>query len=381
MISSRGLLALLALTSGCYFYYPKNVPKLNGALMVEGEQITFSTRESKDWTHCSNKERDAGKCEYVGTTWRRYYPVYFLSASYAGRTLTKGEFYELTMPEFPAMVRKVGAQKGTCNLSLIPTALAVASAIATIGLPTLASTTFDDGQKETIFYVGAAATVGFAVLSYPVGGFACVKARSLSKEMLEESSKKSWRSAHKSEFADIEKLASDFNSGRVGSSTPPAVDAPPADALTADIPTGGALEPVVGTSLLDVMKTSGQFTLFLRALEAVGGTAWLTDEGPYTVFAPTNTALKKLSEKERDMIFGVKGISKDKLQALWLHHFVPGSLTSDALVDKTSLDPQAGSKLRVKRKDGTLKVGKGIVTEPGLPAPNGIVYPIDEVLR
>ena len=42
MISSRALLAMLALTSGCYFYYPKNVPTLNPALRVEGEQITFT---------------------------------------------------------------------------------------------------------------------------------------------------------------------------------------------------------------------------------------------------------------------------------------------------------------------------------------------------
>lgn len=383
MISSRALLALLALTSSCYFYYPKQLPKVDTALIVEGEKITLSTRPKTWWSTCPDSDLAEGRCEQHDGKWRKAQHVLVGQMNYNGRALTRSEFYQLTIADYGARVQSVKDEKSTCRISLVPSALAVASAIVAIGVPLFFSTSFNDDQQRAIYIGGAVGTVVFAALSYPIGGFACVRARSKVGDLLENATLTEWEASDLAGFDELVKDADDFNNGRIGSSTPVVADKPAGETPpTSDPPPDTGLDVVSGTSMLDVAVASGKFTQFLRALEVAGGTEWLKDKGPYTLFAPTDEAFAKLSQPYLDALFKTKGVTKKKLQQLWLYHFAPSTFSSEQVTDKLfRLKSQAGTDLRLKRKDGELTVEGAIVTEPGLTAPNGVIYGVDKLLE
>ncbi len=204
-------LVAFAILSGCYYYYPKDVPKLNGALVVEGENITAEASTTDHYEDCTDYEYQHNECEVVHGKLKHPYKLYEVIFHYNGRMLTHAEFMELAMPDYPSRIKGIEDRKATCAVSLVPSALAVAAAAAAILVPTLMSDSFNDDQKEMIYYGGAGVAAGMGLLSYPLGGYACTKAADLAGGLLEDANHKSWVSGDPEELAAIVKLADEFN--------------------------------------------------------------------------------------------------------------------------------------------------------------------------
>jgi|GEM_PF-506477 len=120
-------------------------------------------------------------------------------------------------------------------------------------------------------------------------------------------------------------------------------------------------------SLKDVAKDAGIDKL-LAAIETAGLTKTIEGKGPITIFAPSNEALEKAGE-----------IDKDKLADILKNHVVEGKITAADLVAGKSFKTLAGNELKGGFDEG-IKVAGIPVTKPDLEGENGVIHIIDGVI-
>jgi uncharacterized surface protein with fasciclin (FAS1) repeats len=128
--------------------------------------------------------------------------------------------------------------------------------------------------------------------------------------------------------------------------------------------------------IVETATAAGSFTTLAKALEAAGLVETLKGEGPFTVFAPTDEAFAKLPEGTLQALLQ----DKEKLTAVLTYHVVPGEVTSSQVARLTSARTVNGQELSIAASGGTVKVGSATVTQADVPASNGVIHDIDNVL-
>lgn len=133
--------------------------------------------------------------------------------------------------------------------------------------------------------------------------------------------------------------------------------------------------PALG-DLLDVAGKAGRFTTLVKLLGDAGLTDVLKGAGPYTVFAPTDDAFKKLSAADLDAL----AKDPDALRAVLTGHGVGGSLKA-ADLKAGVLRSLAGTDLTLTIAGGKVTInGLANVTTADVAAKNGTIHVIDAVL-
>lgn len=136
---------------------------------------------------------------------------------------------------------------------------------------------------------------------------------------------------------------------------------------------------------------SKEHTTLVAAVKAAGLVDTLEGAGPFTVFAPTNTAFGKLPAGTVDSL--VKPENKSTLTKILTYHVVPGRLTSAALMKAVkdgggmaNLKTVEGEDLTVRQSGpGKLAVtdAKGdvsTITIADVLQSNGVIHVVDTVL-
>ena len=104
----------------------------------------------------------------------------------------------------------------------------------------------------------------------------------------------------------------------------------------------------------------------------------LSNAGPFTVFAPTNAAFDKLPAGTVDGL--LKPEKKDDLTDILQYHVSVGVFKADMLQDGQSIEQVNAENITISKKDGKFIVNGKATIVTVVPASNGIVYVIDEVL-
>ncbi len=135
---------------------------------------------------------------------------------------------------------------------------------------------------------------------------------------------------------------------------------------------------------------SKDHTTLVAAVKAAGLVKTLEQPGPFTVFAPTDEAFKKLPVGTVDNL--LKPQNKKMLTSVLTYHVVPGRLTAKDLMAKVKaghgkamLKTVEGEPLTVEQKDGRLwlidaKGDTAQVTIRNVMQSNGVIHVIDAVL-
>ena len=127
-----------------------------------------------------------------------------------------------------------------------------------------------------------------------------------------------------------------------------------------------------------VARTAGQFTTLLAAVDAAGLTETLLGRGPFTLFAPTDEAFRRLpSGTVTDLL---KPENRDRLRTLLTYHVLPGRVTAAEARRTSSAETVAGARVTLRDDGGDLRVNDAIVRIADVPASNGLVHVIDRVL-
>lgn len=151
---------------------------------------------------------------------------------------------------------------------------------------------------------------------------------------------------------------------------------------------GAAMYP--SKDIVDNAVNSKDHTTLVAAVKAAGLVPTLKSAGPFTVFAPTNAAFKKLPAGTVDNL--LKPENKAQLTAVLTYHVVPGKMDSKMLMEKIKMGNGSamlktvqgeeltfmmkGKKLMVKDSKGNM----ASVTTKDVYQKNGVIHVIDAVL-
>jgi uncharacterized surface protein with fasciclin (FAS1) repeats len=144
-------------------------------------------------------------------------------------------------------------------------------------------------------------------------------------------------------------------------------------ALTIMLPLLGA--HAQAADLVETASTSGNFKTFLAAAKAAGISDTLKNSGPYTVFAPSDSAFNQLPPGT------VNSLMKDKakLAKILAYHVIPGKVTV-ADVKPGQVKTLEGDSLKLTSDNGKVTVNHANVIQSDLIADNGVIHEIDAVV-
>jgi uncharacterized surface protein with fasciclin (FAS1) repeats len=136
------------------------------------------------------------------------------------------------------------------------------------------------------------------------------------------------------------------------------------------VPTTASKQDIVETFL-----AAGNFKTLSSALKAADLVATLKGAGPYTVFAPTDEAFKKLPAGTVD------GLLKDKvkLTAILKHHVVNGAIVARDVKSGDTVTVN-GDMLNLSATPSGITVDKAKIIKADIAATNGVIHSIDTVV-
>jgi len=144
---------------------------------------------------------------------------------------------------------------------------------------------------------------------------------------------------------------------------------------------GAAMFP--SKNIVQNAVNSKDHTTLVAAVKAAGLVGTLESKGPFTVFAPTNSAFGKLPAGTVETL--VKPENKATLTKILTYHVVPGKLSASDLTDGKKLKTAEGEELTVKKSDGKVTIidakgGSSTVTISNVNQSNGVIHVVDTVL-
>jgi uncharacterized surface protein with fasciclin (FAS1) repeats len=131
----------------------------------------------------------------------------------------------------------------------------------------------------------------------------------------------------------------------------------------------------LAADLVETASTSVGIKTFVDALKTTGFDDSLKSGGPYTVFAPTDSAFDKLPPDTRKELLN----DKKKLSQVLAYHVIPGTVRV-AEVKPGKVQTIQGDALTLTSDNGKVTVDEANVTESDVAADNGIIHVIDTVV-
>ncbi|MDO8364133.1 MAG: fasciclin domain-containing protein, partial [Actinomycetota bacterium] len=132
--------------------------------------------------------------------------------------------------------------------------------------------------------------------------------------------------------------------------------------------------PALG-DIIDVATTLPGFETLAALVTQAELIETLKGDGPFTVFAPHDSAFEKVPQAILDTVAG----DAATLATVLTYHVVPGALTTDMLVEGP-LMTVAGVKLTVTKVDGVTYVDGNAIAVSNVRATNGVIHVLTDVM-
>jgi len=136
--------------------------------------------------------------------------------------------------------------------------------------------------------------------------------------------------------------------------------------------------PVQGSTITDIVSSNASFSLLKTAVIKAGLATTLSSTGPFTVFAPSDTAFN--GSGVGSSVIGA--LSGDKLKSILLYHTIPSKiLAKDVPAGPNAKVVTAGGDSVFVTKNGAGVFVNGVpVTQADILASNGVVHAVARVL-
>ncbi len=135
--------------------------------------------------------------------------------------------------------------------------------------------------------------------------------------------------------------------------------------------------PTMGEkNLVQTAIAAGQFKTLASLLTKAGLVGTLEGKGPFTGFAPTDTAFATVPQAT----LAALAKNKAKLRAVLLYHVVKGKVTAAQAMKLHSAKTLEGKSLAIRVSGGKVIVGGATVITPNVTASNGVMHVINKVL-
>ena len=140
----------------------------------------------------------------------------------------------------------------------------------------------------------------------------------------------------------------------------------------------GGAKMVASKNIVENAAGSADHTTLVAAVKAAGLVETLSGAGPFTVFAPINSAFDKLPKGTVEGL--LKPEKKADLSKVLTFHVVPGAVKAADLKDGQKIKTVQGQELTVSIKDGVVKINGATVIIPDVISSNGVTHVVDAVL-
>ncbi|MCA0933797.1 fasciclin domain-containing protein [Lutimonas saemankumensis] len=129
-------------------------------------------------------------------------------------------------------------------------------------------------------------------------------------------------------------------------------------------------------NIVEVVSGRPDLSTLTGAVVAAGLDEALAGPGPFTVFAPTNAAFNAMDQDVLNNVIANKSL----LTALLQYHVVSGEVESGDLTNGPVQTLLSGQTIDVDLSNGVVLNGSADVTTADVPASNGVIHIINEVL-
>ena len=130
-------------------------------------------------------------------------------------------------------------------------------------------------------------------------------------------------------------------------------------------------------NLVETTAANGSFGILHQALEAAELTGTLKDSGPYTFFAPTDAAFKKLPEGTLEN--WLKPENKAELISVLKYHLMPGRASYVDVEKLTAPTMMQGQTASITKEGNRVRIGSATITGRDITSSNGIIHAVDTV--
>jgi uncharacterized surface protein with fasciclin (FAS1) repeats len=135
----------------------------------------------------------------------------------------------------------------------------------------------------------------------------------------------------------------------------------------------GAAPVQVQKNIVETAVSAGSFSTLVKAVQAAGLQDALSGRGPFTVFAPTDDAFKKLPAGTLDAVLK----DKQKLTDILKYHVASGRMMSGDVLKSGSIKTLQGGDLKVNPGPA---VNDAKIIKADIECSNGVIHVIDSVL-
>jgi uncharacterized surface protein with fasciclin (FAS1) repeats len=162
-----------------------------------------------------------------------------------------------------------------------------------------------------------------------------------------------------------------------------------AAALAVALAPASAVAGTSKTNIVDAAVASPAHRTLVAAVKAADLVDTLASKGPFTVFAPTDSAFGKLPAGTVDTL--LQPANREQLRSVLTYHVVPGKVTAAKLTEmirssggQATLTTVQGGTLTARIADGGVALtdgrgGTATVTQADLVQSNGIIHVTDAV--
>jgi uncharacterized surface protein with fasciclin (FAS1) repeats len=129
-------------------------------------------------------------------------------------------------------------------------------------------------------------------------------------------------------------------------------------------------------NIVQTAQAAGTFKTLTKLVTKAGLAGTLSSSGPYTVFAPTDAAFRKVPKST------LSSLAKHpaKLRAVLLYHVVAGRVPSSEVVMLKSAKTLNGKSVRIHTAGGKVFLNNAKVTKADINASNGVIHVVNRVL-
>lgn len=129
--------------------------------------------------------------------------------------------------------------------------------------------------------------------------------------------------------------------------------------------------------IVDTAVSAGVFKTLVAAVQAAELVETLKGPGPYTVFAPNDSAFAKLPPSViQDLL---KPENQLKLQAILTYHVIPGKVLAADVIKLKAATTVQGQALTIDTQQG-VKIDGATVVTTDIACTNGVIHVIDSVV-
>lgn len=148
-------------------------------------------------------------------------------------------------------------------------------------------------------------------------------------------------------------------------------------ALGAAVPATAAAQ--APKPILEVVPTLGEYDMLLAALKETGLADRLAGAGPFTLYAPANSAFTRLPP---DTLAALKA-DKARLTRVLSHHVLPARFTGVDMMNTpiyAKVPTMAGDSMVIYHDKGGIKVDRNLVKVVDIEASNGVIHTVRELI-